>query len=120
MAESSVPVVVALALLAHDLPDATAGERAAAARYVDDSVAGLADSTRLGVRVAGSAVYAVLSVMGGGAYRTLPAGRRSALAIRLFRHPLPVLGEFGALTRGLGLVGAHEARYAADADAAER
>lgn len=111
----SVPVLVALALLSHDLPDATVGERDAAGRYVSDSVAGLADSTRLGVRVAGTAVYAVLSLMGGAAYRTLPDHRRSVLAVRLFRRPLPVLAEFGTLTRGLGLVGAHQARYESSA-----
>lgn len=110
-AGASVPALVTAALLRHDLPDSTWEERDAAARYVDDSVAAMPDVTRFGVRVAGAAAYAALCVMARGSYRRRPEPERARLAARLVAVPLPVLGEFGRLTRGLGLVAVHEARH---------
>lgn len=107
----SVPALVATALLAHDLPDSGPEEREAAARYVDDSVTAMPDVTRAGVALAGAAVYAALSLMGGGSYRRLSPERQSALAVRMAGVPLPIIGEFSRLTRGLGLVGVVEGRH---------
>lgn len=106
-----VPALVAASLLAHDVPDATAAEQDAVAHYVMDSIAAMPDFTRLGVKVAGGAAYVALSVLARGPYRRQSAARRAELAARLVGVPLPVLGEFGRLTRGLGLVAVHESRY---------
>lgn len=110
----SVPALVAAALLAHDLPDSAVVEREAAARYVDDSVTAMPDVTRAGVKIASAAVYAALSVMGRAPYRRLSPDRQSQLAVRVARVPLPIIGEFSRLTRGLGLVGVFESRQAAE------
>jgi hypothetical protein len=107
----SVSSVVAEALLAHDLPDATQEERGAAIRYVEESLAAMPDFTQSGVRVTGRAVFVILSAMGGGRYRTLPPRCRTALAVALFERPVPAVNEFGKLVRGLSLVGALEMRY---------
>lgn len=120
---TSVPALVTESLLRHDLPASTWEERDAAARYVDDCVAAMPDFTRFGVRVAGAAAYSVLCVMARGSYRRRSEHERARLAARLASVPLPVLGEFGRLTRGLGLVAVHEQRFAraphADASRAE-
>lgn len=112
----SVAGLVAASLLSHDLPGASADERDRAARYVDDSVAAMPDFTRFGVRVAGAAAYGALCVLSGGRFRTRPEARRARAAARLVAVPLPVLGEFGRLTRGLGLVSVHEQRQHAPVD----
>ncbi len=109
-----MPALVATALLAHDLPDSAPEEREEAARYVDDSVAAMPDVTRAGVRVASVAVYAALSVLGRGSFRGLSARRQSDLVARLAAVPLPILGEYARLTRGLGLVGVFENRHRQD------
>ena len=106
----SIPALVATALLAHDLPDSSPAEREAAARYVDDSVTAMPDVTRAGVRLASGAVYAALSLLGRSPFRRLDLGRQSVLAARVAAVPLPILGEFSRLTRGLGLVGVFESR----------
>ena len=111
----SVPALVATALLRHDLPDATDEEREAAARYVEDCVDAMPDFTRFGVRVSGAAVVATLSALGRRPYRSLSEDDRSRLAARLMSTSLPILGEFGRLTRGLGLVGVLESRHAVPA-----
>jgi hypothetical protein len=108
----SIPALVAAALLAHDLPDSTPGERDAGRRYVDASVAAMPDVTRVGVGAASVAVYAALSVLGGRPFRRQSPVRQSELAARLAGVRLPILSEFNRLTRGLGLVGVFEARYA--------
>lgn len=111
----SIPALVALALLAHDVPDSSASERSSAASYVDESVAAMPDVTRAGVTMASIVVYVVLSIMGRRPFRRLPAQRQSELAARLASVSLPVLGEFVRLTRGLGLVGVYERRSTAGA-----
>lgn len=110
-AGASVPALVTADLLRHDLPDSTWEERDAASRYVDDSVAAMPDFTRFGVRIAGAAAYAALCVMARGSYRRRSESDRALLAARLAGVPLPILGEFGRLTRGLGLVAVHESRH---------
>ena len=115
----SIPALVAASLLVVDMPDSTWDEREAAARYVDDSVAAMPDFTRFGVRVAGAGAYGVLCVLAGGSFRNRPERQRARLAARLTGVPLPVLGEFGRLTRGLGLAAVHESRHAATASRAE-
>jgi hypothetical protein len=110
-----VPGLVAEALLAYDVPASDAAQRRAAARYVDDSVAVMPDVTRAGVRVASTLVYGALSAMAGRPYRRLPERRRAVLAARLARLPLPLVAEFGRLTRGLGLVGYVERTMPVDA-----
>jgi hypothetical protein len=112
----SVPGLLAASLLRHDLPESSWDERDEAARYVDDSVAAMPDFTRFGVRVAGAAAYGALCVLARGRYRRRPEAERARLAARLVGVPLPVLGELGRLTRGLGLVAVHERRHA-DPDA---
>ena len=107
---ASVPALVASSLLRHDLPDVSPQECDAAAHYIDDSVAGMPDVTRFGVRIAGGAAYAALCVFARGSYRRSPEQQRAELAARLVGVPLPVLGEFGRLVRGLGLVAVHEHR----------
>jgi len=106
----SVPALVATALLAHDLPSSTEQERLEAAHYVDDSVAAMPDVTRAGVRLASAAVYVALSAMARAPYRRVDPQRQSELAATLAGVPLPILGEFSRLTRGLGLVGVFEHR----------
>jgi len=110
----SVPALVATALLAHDVPDSRADEREAAARYVDDSVTAMPDVTRAGVRIASMAVYTALSVLGRAPYRRLSPERQSQLAVKMAGVPLPIIGEFSRLTRGLGLVGVFERRQQED------
>jgi len=106
----SVPALVATALLAHDLPGSTVDEQTLAANYVDDSVAAMPDVTRAGVRMASAAVYVALSVMARAPYRRVDRQQQSQLAAKLAGVPLPILGEFSRLTRGLGLVGVYEHR----------
>ncbi len=106
----SVPALVATALLAHDLPGSTEQERLEAAHYVDDSVAAMPDVTRAGVQLASAAVYVALSVMARAPYRRVDPRRQSKIAAKLASFPLPILGEFSRLTRGLGLVGVYENR----------
>lgn len=106
------PGLVASAWVAHDLPDSSEAERDAAARHVDASVAEMPDAMRLGVRVAGAAAYAVLSCLAGRRFGRLDAQRRAELAARLGGSPLPVVSEFGRLTRGLALAHVYEARHA--------
>lgn len=106
----SVPALVATALLAHDLPGSTEQERLVAARYVDDSVAAMPDVTRAGVRLASAAVYVALSAMARAPFRRVGPRRQSKVAATLADVPLPILGEFSRLTRGLGLVGVFEHR----------
>lgn len=106
----SVPALVATALLAHDLPDSTDQERALAAHYVDASIAAMPDVTRFGVRLASAAVYVALSAMGRAPFRRVDPRRQAELAAKLAAVPLPVLGEFSRLTRGLSLVGVYEHR----------
>lgn len=101
---------MAAALLASDLPDTSPAEREAAARYVDDSVTGMPDVTRAGVKVASGVVYLALSVLGRAPYRCLDPRRQSALAVKIAAVPLPIVAEFSRLTRGLGLVGVFESR----------
>ncbi len=106
----SLVALVATSLVAHDVPDATATELAAAGRYVDESLAAMPDVTRAGVTVASGVAYLALSVLGRAPYRRQSPATRSAGAVRLVRLPLPVIAEFGRLTRGLGLVGVFEHR----------
>jgi hypothetical protein len=112
-AGSGAVALIASSLLLHDLPDSSAEERAAAGRHVEASVAAMPGVTRLGARVAGAAAYGALSVIARRRYRALPERRRAELAARLVDVPLPVIGELGRLTRGLGLVAVHERRHAA-------
>ena len=112
-AGESVPALVARSLLAVTLPDSTREEREDAGRYVEDSVAAMPDFTRFGVKVAGAATYGLLCVLARGSYRARPERDRGRLAERLAGVSLPVLGEFGRLTRGLGLVAVHERRHTA-------
>lgn len=122
--DESVPALVSAALLSRELVDADDADVEAATREVNDSIRAMPDFTRFGVTVAAGAVYAALSVMGRKPFRAQPPERRSDLATTLMSVRLPVLGEFGALTRGLGLVRVYEnrARTAStpggDADAA--
>lgn len=109
----SVPALVATALLAHDLPDSSPAERESAARYVDDSLRAMPDVTRAGVRIASAGVYVVLSLMGAAPYRRLRLERQAQLADRITRVRLPLVGEFGRLARGLGLVSVIERRTGA-------
>jgi hypothetical protein len=107
-----VPGLVAAAFVAHDVPDSTPAERVAAARYVDEMVAAMPDLMRVGVHVASGMAYAVLSGLGHRPFRDLDEVRRSDLVARLGDIQLPVLGEFGRLTRGLGLARVYETRHA--------
>lgn len=111
----SIPALVATALLDRDLPDATDAELESASRYVDDSVAAMPDITRAGVRVASTLVYAGLSLLGRAPYRRQSPLVQAELAARLVALRLPVVAEFGRLTRGLGLVGVFERRTGPDA-----
>lgn len=104
---------MATALLVHDVPDSTVEERDLAGRYVADSVAAMPDFTRFGVRVTGAVVYVVLSLLAARPFRSLPERRRTAVALKLTRFSVPLLGEFVRLTRGLGLVAVYERRGAA-------
>lgn len=106
----SLAALVAVAHLAHDVPDAAPAEVAAAASYVDESLAAMPDVTRAGVHVASAAAYVGLSVIGRAPYRRQSPQQQSQGAQTLGRIALPVIGEFNRLTRGLGLVGVYEAR----------
>lgn len=106
----SFPAEVAIALLRHDVPDATPAELDAAADYVDGSLAGMAELTRLGVLLASGAVYVALSVLGRSRYRSQDPETRSRQAARLAGSPLPLLVEFSRMARGLALAGLFEHR----------
>lgn len=106
----SFAATVAMALVAHDVPDATASEVAGAGRYVEDSLAAMPDVTRAGVRFASGIVYVALSLLGRAPYGSQDAATRTASAVRLAGTSLPVVSEFNKLTRGLGLVGVYELR----------
>lgn len=107
---NNVVALVTQSMLHHDLPDATADEVTAAIDFVEDSVAAMPDVTRFGVRLASIVVYTLLSIQARAPFRRLPLGRRATVAHALAGKPLPIIGEFFRLTRGLGLVGAFEAR----------
>jgi hypothetical protein len=79
-------------IIARDLPGLTTGQRDAAVRMVLTAVAGLPDSLRPGVAVAGFAVRSV---------RRWPAAGRAAAG-------LPVTGEYVRLVRGLAVAAACE------------
>ena len=79
-------------VIARDLPLLTVEQRAAAVRIVLEAVAGLPDSVRPGVAVAGFAVRSV---------RRWPAAGRAAVR-------LPVTREYVRLVRGLALAAACE------------
>lgn len=111
----SLAALVAVAQLAHDVPAATPRDVAAAAAYVDDSVASMPDVTRAGVHLASAAAYVALSVIGGAPYRRQTPERRARSAYTLGRVRLPVVAEFNRLTRGLGIVGAYESRSRSEA-----
>ena len=68
------------------------------------------DVTRLGVAMASGLAYVALSALGRAPYRRQSPERRAATAARLAETRLPVLREFGRLTRGLAIVGVVERR----------
>ncbi|MDO9495121.1 MAG: hypothetical protein Q7J48_05425 [Nocardioides sp.] len=113
-----LPGMVAAAFVAHDVPDSTPAERAEVARYVDDTVGSMPDVMRAGVRVAGLAAFGVLSIWARGRFDRVDEGRRAELASRLGGLALPGVGEFGRLTRGLGLACLYERRHGAPAGGA--
>lgn len=117
--DESIPALVSAALLTHDLRDATDNDIFAATQEVNDSVRAMPDFTRFGVTVAAGAVYGALSVMGRKPFRRQPPERRSELATTLMGVRLPILGEFGTLTRGLGLVRVYESRAVRADDSGE-
>ncbi len=106
----SLAALVAVAHLANDVPDAQTAETAAAARYVDDSIAAMPDVTRAGVRVASAAAYLALSVLGRSPYRRQSPEQRARSARAMAKVAMPVVSEFNRLTRGLALVGVYEQR----------
>ena len=79
-------------IIARDLPELRADQRAAAVRMVLEAVAQLPDSVRPGVSVASFAVRAV---------RRWPGSRGGAVA-------LPVLRDYVRLVRGLSVAAACE------------
>ena len=105
-----MPSLVAVALLARDLPDTTDAERRGAAAYVDRSVAAMPDTTRLGLRVASGVMVVLLSVVGRGWFPGLDPGARARAAARVSTLRVPVVGEYVKLTRGLALVSVYESR----------
>lgn len=111
-AAGRLPGLVAAAFIAHDVPDSTPLERAAAARYVDEMVAAMPDVMRFGVNIAGAVAYAALSGLGRRSFHRVDEARRSELVVRLGGVTLPVVSEFGRLTRGLGLARIYETRHA--------
>ena len=68
------------------------------------------DTLRFGVRMAGLASSGLLSLLGRGRFRTLPADRQRAAVAKFADLSLPVVGEYVRLTRGLGLVSVYESR----------
>lgn len=102
--------LVAEAFLLRDLPDASPAERRAAAGEVEGRIAAMPDLMRLGVRVAGTASHLVLSVMARRRFDRASPERRAELVDRLERVPLPLVGEYVRLTRGLALAAVVEAR----------
>ena len=79
-------------IIARDLPELEAPQRDAAVRMVLEAIAGLPDSIRPGVSIAGLAVHAV---------RRWPAARRRAAE-------LPIMREYVRLVRGLAIAAACE------------
>jgi len=91
------------------------GEVEEAGRYVEESVQGMPDTLRLGVRTAAGVCGVLLVALGGGRLRRLPDARRRAAVSRLAGLPLPVVGEYVRMVRGLGLVSVYEGRSSTDA-----
>ena len=114
-AGDGLPGLVAAAFVAHDVPDSTPAERADVARFVDEAVGSMPDVMRVGVRVAGLAAFGVLSCWGRGRFDRADDVRRADMAARLGGVALPGVGEFGRLTRGLGLAFVYESRHGAAA-----
>jgi hypothetical protein len=104
----STAALVSASLLPAELPSSTQTQRLAAIRYVEDSIDAMPDSTRWGVRLVGTGVYLVLSVLCGRSFGRAAEDRRSLMARRLLGLPLPLVSEYARLTRGLALVGAIE------------
>jgi hypothetical protein len=96
------------------------GEVEEAGRYVEESVQGMPDTLRLGVRTAAGVCGGLLAALGGGRFRRLPDARRRAAVSRLAGLPLPVVGEYVRMVRGLGLVSVYEGRSAPTDAAASR
>jgi hypothetical protein len=102
--------LVAESFLMLDLPGATPAQRRAAAAEVVSRVRAMPDLMRLGFRVAGAASYVVLSVLARRPFARVPPARRAGLVLRLAAMPMPILGEYVRLTRGLALAAAVESR----------
>lgn len=68
------------------------------------------DLMRLGVQIAGTVSYVVLSLLALRPFRRVAVARQAALVARLAKVSLPVVGEYIRLTRGLGLAAVVEAR----------
>jgi hypothetical protein len=106
LAAEVVPV-----LLTQDLPDLTDRERALAADFVDASVAAMPDVLRFGFGLAGRLSGLALRVAGRGRFSSLPAPAQSVLAASVFGRGIPLVADFGAAVRDLGLVAVVEARH---------
>lgn len=113
-AHAGLPGVVTAALLSGDLDDVTQTELDAAADYVVQSIAAMPDTMRLGVRTVSAGAGLLLMLLGGRAFGRLAPQRQRELARRLSGLPLPGVGEFVRLTRGLGLVAVFEGRSGAE------
>ncbi len=89
-------------------PDLTEG----AVDWVQARVAGAGDVTRLGLRVASTAVAAGVRLRTGHAYGSLPDAERRVLAARIARSRLPIVGELTKAVRSLAITYVYEARFA--------
>ena len=93
-----------------DVPSVGPAEAEVAGRYVEESVNGMPDTLRFGVRTAAALSGGLLAVLGRGRFSRLSDARRRAAVSGLARLPLPVVGEYVRLVRGLGLVSVYEGR----------
>jgi hypothetical protein len=101
-------------LVSLDVPQARVDEVEAAADYVQESIERMPDTLRFGVRTAGVACHGLLTVLGRGRFGRLPEARRRVAVSGLAGLPLPVVGEYVRLVRGLSLVSVYESRSTAE------
>jgi hypothetical protein len=99
---------LAEALLARDVPGATAAERRAAARFVAERLSGAPAFTRLGMAAVGLVLAVPVRLFERTPFATLAPARQAVWVARWSARPLPGIAEYLDAVRGLALTRHYE------------
>jgi hypothetical protein len=110
--DPSFPQALAESLLAHAVPDLTADEARAGARFTAERLSGAPAFTRIGMTAIGTLLDGQVRAARRRPFAALDAAERAAWVARWSARPLPGITDYLDAVRGLALTWLYEERAA--------